>query len=230
MPIHMTNAAGLNATLHFEELLAEEIEAETGPGLRFTRFLTAVSEGLHERLSARLGDHYAQALIDGDPEVDIERVGMRVARVEGVYLDGEGQEMTTPPLMMEALYDPQGVEVRRAPFEASAPNINTYAPLRWLGAPMPIDVMVRRFVIRRSVQLYHSDGLSFDYLYQMAKALSERDEVVAIGAGPMGQSPLIFQQNGAPYRGFLEGRVEADAYQLLLHLSHMELKPIEEAR
>jgi hypothetical protein len=35
---------------------------------------------------------------------------------------------------------------------------------------------------------------------------------------------LIFHSNGSPYRGFLDGRVDGEKYQLLLRLSNLELK------
>jgi len=66
----------------------------------------------------------------------------------------------------------------------------------------------------------------------MAKELDEADEVVMIGGGAKGKKPLIFQTNGTPFRGFLEGRVDGERYMLLLHLSNMELRrptPKEEA-
>ena len=39
-----------------------------------------------------------------------------------------------------------------------------------------------------------------------------------------GRDPLVFSDNAVPYRAFLEGRVKGKAYQLLLHLSNLELK------
>jgi hypothetical protein len=33
-----------------------------------------------------------------------------------------------------------------------------------------------------------------------------------------GKDPLIFQTNGTPYRGFLDGRVNKKQYQLILRL------------
>ena len=42
--------------------------------------------------------------------------------------------------------------------------------------------------------------------------------------GSKGRDPLIFQENGSPYRGFLEGRVDGQKYKLLLHLSNLELR------
>ncbi len=48
--------------------------------------------------------------------------------------------------------------------------------------------------------------------------------MVLLGGGAQGKEPLIFQMNGTPYRAFLEGRIDGARYQLLLHLSNMELK------
>ena len=47
---------------------------------------------------------------------------------------------------------------------------------------------------------------------------------MVIGAGDKGNLPLVFQANGKPYRGFLEGKTKDKSYQLVLHLSEMELK------
>ena len=60
----------------------------------------------------------------------------------------------------------------------------------------------------------------------MAKTLAAEKKLLLVGTGPKGQQPLIFTTNGAPYRGFLEGRVSpgGDGYRLILHLSNLELK------
>ena len=56
------------------------------------------------------------------------------------------------------------------------------------------------------------------------------DNSVFVGTGSKGAGPLIFQRNGTPYRGFLEGRVDGDGgFLLVLHLSNMELKPLAKA-
>ena len=83
---------------------------------------------------------------------------------------------------------------------------------------------MKRFVFIRSLQLFHRDGLTYDYLFGIASELAADNVVVLLGAGAKGNEPLVFQANGTPYRGFLEGRVKDKSYQLLLHLSNMELK------
>ena len=60
----------------------------------------------------------------------------------------------------------------------------------------------------------------------MAKTLEDSGKLMQIGAGPKGQQPLIFQTNGTPFRGFLEGRTEGETYKLVLHLSNLEIKSV----
>ena len=65
-------------------------------------------------------------------------------------------------------------------------------------------------------------------LAKLAKKLDDADELVLLGGGASGRDPLVFQVNGVPWRGFLEGRVDGKRYQLLLRLSNLELKRPEE--
>jgi hypothetical protein len=58
----------------------------------------------------------------------------------------------------------------------------------------------------------------------MAKELGESRSVMLLGTGEKGTGPLVFQANGRPYRGFLEGQVQGTSYRLTLLLSDMELK------
>jgi hypothetical protein len=78
--------------------------------------------------------------------------------------------------------------------------------------------------VKRTIQLRHVDGVTFDFLFGIAKELHEKDSVMLVGAGSKGKDPLLLQLNGSPYRGFLDGRIKGDEYLLLLHLSSMELK------
>ncbi len=59
-----------------------------------------------------------------------------------------------------------------------------------------------RFVFTRNYRVRHIDGLTFDFLFAMAKGLA--DSLVLLGAGAQGKEPLILERNGLPYRGFLE--------------------------
>ena len=88
--LHIANASGRDATVQYEGLQAPR---PPRPGLpdrpvHFVRYVASTEEGLHASLQARHGENYAQALIDADPEIDLEVVGRRVGRTDKVYLSG----------------------------------------------------------------------------------------------------------------------------------------------
>lgn len=225
--VHLTNAANRDATVDFVGLKTSSNYRLGLPDrqVRFRRYLAAADGGLHQDLVRRFAsEDYAEELIDGDPEVDLEQVGRAVAETTKVYLSSEGEVLHAPPEVVEVILDPYGDErERRSPEDVMA-NVNEELPIRWTGLRFPRAELPRRFVISRTQQVRHYDGLTYDYLYGMAKELDEADEVVMIGGGAKGKKPLIFQTNGTPYRGFLEGRVDGERYMLLLHLSNMELR------
>jgi hypothetical protein len=83
---------------------------------------------------------------------------------------------------------------------------------------------LRKFVFSRTYQLRHVNGLTFDFLYEMAKKLHDSNSMMLLGGGEKGNAPLVMTNNGTPYRGFLEGRINGDSFCLLLHLTNLELK------
>jgi len=91
-----------------------------------------------------------------------------------------------------------------------------------------MDKAIRKFVFTSTKQIIHTNGLTWDFLYDIASELHEKNALMLVGAGVKGNEPLIFHRGGKPYRGFLEGRIKDKSYVLLLHLSNMELKPPEE--
>ncbi|MEO1088456.1 MAG: hypothetical protein AAFY88_29840 [Acidobacteriota bacterium] len=225
--VHLTNAAGRDATVDIAGLKSPSRYRLGLPGrdVRFQRYLAAADGALHGDLVERFArEDYGDELIHSDPEVDFEQVGRAVAETTKVYLSAEGEVLHAPPDVVELIIGPDGEErERRAPEDEMA-NVNEDLPIRWTGRRFPRAELPRRFVISRTQQVRHYDGLTYDYLYGMAKELDEADEVVMLGAGAKGKKPLIFQTNGTPFRAFLEGRVDGDRYLLLLHLSNMELK------
>lgn len=224
--IHISNAEQRNAVI-----VASSAKAAQGPVLgvngevaTFRRFIAAGSGRLDEDLRSEHGDDYATELVSGDIEVDFDNVGRFIEGTQSVLLSGDGEPLFSAPRVMEITFNPEGEETeRREPVEVAS-TVNDAIPLRWTGKKMPKSEVVRNFAFRRSLQLQHVDGVTFDFLFSMAKELSDEDSMVLLGAGSSGKDPIVMQVNGSPYRGFLEGRVEGDKYLLLLHLSNMELK------
>ena len=185
-------------------------------------------EALLRRFEAEVGEAAPEALgaalIEGDPEIDLTVVGRKLGRASRVYLSANGDVLFSAR-MLRVTYDATGAEVAREDFVDVEATVGEEQPaLPWTGRLMPIDSVVRRFAFVRSLQLRHVNGLTFDFLFDIAKHLHEQQKLLYVGAGKKGELPLIFQTNGAPYRGFLEGRVQDEAYLLILHLSNLELK------
>ncbi len=224
--LHLMNADNRDATVNRSGLM-DRPKYRLGlkdKQVRFMRYLAAGEGRAHGDLAAELGEDYGEAIIGGDPEIDFERVGIEIQQTDSVYLSASGEVRFAPPKIVEVILGPDGKEAeRREPTDVPT-NVDDELPVRWTGKKIPKAQAVRKYLFSRTVQLSHVDGLTFDYLFKMARELHDEKVLVLVGAGSKGRDPLIFQVNGNPYRGFLEGRVQGEKYQLLLHLSNMELK------
>jgi hypothetical protein len=226
MKIHISNATNRDATVVATSTPVKEktIPSKAGKPVVFQRYVAAGEGKIHEALVKEFGDSYSKQLIDSDPEIDFELVGRTISGTNTVLLDKDGQPLFCAPEVLEIIYGPDGKEVeRRTPVEI-APNINEEVPVKWTGKLIPRAELVRKYAIKRSMQLRHVDGVTYDFLYAIAKELDEKDSVMLLGGGEAGKGPLVLQSNGSPYRGFLDGRIKEDKYVLLMHLSSMELK------
>ena len=226
MRIHLSNATARNATVVAVgvKLQDSSIPAKDGSPVSFKRYIAAGEGTLHSDLVKKLGDDYSKALVEADPEVDFETVGRSIEGTTSVLMDKNGNPLYCAPEVFEIIYGVDGKETeRRTPIDV-APNINEDVPIKWTGRLIPRADLVRKFAIKRTMQIKHADGVTFDFLYAIAKELEEKDSVMLLASGADGKSPLVFQTNGTPYRGFLEGRTQGEGFVLLLHLSNMELK------
>jgi hypothetical protein len=180
-----------------------------------------------DKLTSQFGDIKAvgQAIIDGDPETDIELVGRYLPKTHRLYLTAAG-DIAYRVRLEQVRYNPDGAELDRRDATKTPANVATETPITWSGRKFPKEQAIRRFVFTRKYQLRHTNGLTFDFLYDMAKQLHDADSLMLVGAGPKGTEPLILTTGGEPYRAFLEGRVDSDKYCLILHLSNQELKAI----
>lgn len=171
----------------------------------------------------------AAQLIEGDPELDMELAGRLMREATAVYLDPADAQPTiaTEFKDVEVVYTPDGQEKERRPRVFRTANVDAAAPLK-IVRRIPIQECLTRFVFRGMQQLVHTDGLTFDFLYDLAKSLQQSQTMALVGAGPKGAGPLVLRDGGSPYRGFLYGEVEGAGdnarYRLLLLLSDQELK------
>ena len=230
--INLSNSAKRDAVVGLESIaIPVRVRWIDGKGrsVKSVRLMKSTSEFQIDQLTESVGgiENVSQALIDGDPEVDMEMAGSFVSGTSRVYVDQEGQ-VAHRVEEIEVVRDPEGKEVERRPRRILLQNVCEDSPLVWSGKTIPKDEAIRKFVFAGKMQLSHINGLTYDFLFSMAKELHDKDALLLLGAGPKSNQPLVLRRGTTPYRGFLEGRIEGDKYCLLLHLSNLELKAPED--
>ena len=178
-------------------------------------------ESMLEQFSSN--EALAKALVEGDPEIDFERDGMFLWGTSRVYINPD-EELVYRIRTEEVVYNPDGSIRERREQRLLEANIDAEIPLTWTGKLIAKSDAIRQFVFATKLQIVHINGLTYDFLYEMAKELHESKSLMVLGGGAKGKDPLIFRSRSLPYRGFLEGRIDGDKYILLLHLSNLELK------
>jgi len=229
--IRIANEKKRDAQVGFEVIREKsDIQNVLQNGLdhRNVRILKSTIDNEPEDLLRQYGSplELGQAILTQDPEIDFEKVGMFVSGVKKVFIDSN-DKVAYKVNRSEVVYNPDGSEKEERELSSSEANINTdLSPVNWSGRMVPKDKAIRMFVFTRSYQIKHVNGLTFDFLYDMAKQLQESNSLMLIGSGAKGTGPLVFSNGGTSYRAFLEGRVDGDKYCLILHLSNLELKDI----
>jgi len=153
----------------------------------------------------------------------MEIFGAMMRETSRVFVDADGK-IVHKVKQFEVIRNPDGTERERRPRKVARPNTNEETPLKWSGKLMKKSEVYNRFVFAAKRQIVHVNGLTYDFLFNMAKELEASQSLMLIGAGPKGNQPLVLTRGGQQYRGFLEGRTQGDKYCLILHLSNMELK------
>lgn len=190
------------------------------------RRLKATMSTTDATLIAAHGDALADALINGDPEIDMERIGLKLEGMKRVYITSQ-QKVAYGVTLNEHVYLADGTEKEVRPESSTMANIALNGmPLRWTGKLIPKDKAMRMFMFKKSYQVQHVNGLTFDFLFDMAKKLADANAMMLVGGGAKGNEPLVMSNGGTPYRAFLEGRVEGNTYALILRLTNLELKEI----
>lgn len=230
MPINISNPKNRDAVVATEALNpTREVRYTDAKGRPVTTrklLKTDVLHDLPELLAKKKKlEKVADALIKDDPEIDIESFGMTLTDMARVYVTKKGIIHLVEEI--EVIYNPDGTVRERRPRKKEPQNMNGEFPMRWTGKFIKKEEAAHRFVFTNKQQLVHINGLTFDFLYEMAKDLDKRNALLLVRGGEKGNEPLVMSRGGKPYNAFLEGRVKGDAYCLILHLSNMELKKPE---
>ena len=228
--IHLANAKGRDAEVAFvNPRVKRKVLFVDAAGERpVTRRVVKTDRG-GAALLAQFGSPaaLASALMEGDPEINLELAGRFAVRPTRVLVDADGKVLYKAR-EEEFVYDIKGeLKETRAPKFMERNIAGADHPLKG-GRLLPRKQVFNKFIFARKYQIRHVNGLTFDFLFDIARELQEKDSLMLVGGGAKGAAPLVFADGGTPYRAFLEGRVREKSYCLILHLSNLELKPIPE--
>lgn len=230
-PIHISDDRKRDAQVAFDaqpvpDTLRHVLPSGEEPhGVRVVKTTAAMERGLGERYGTP--EALLAACADGDPDVNMEVTGRKLRRTRRLFVDAE-YRIAYHVNLYRVIRNPDGTERERRELTKVPGNVNGRIPLRWTGRMFGRAEALRRFVFTRNYQLRHVNGATFDFLFNMAKELDQSDAMVLIGAGPKGADPILLSRGGQPYRGLLEGRVDGDKYCLILHLTDIEMKGLQE--
>lgn len=228
--INISNEKDRNSEIIFENTPNKQVvfyETDEKETAKSKKIIKGVAKHSIESLLKEHGDpdKLADALIESDPELDMEVTGQFLTASTRVFVN-QDQKVVFRIKSKEFVFLPDGTLKEEREPKQLPPNVCIEAPLKWSGKFFPKKDVFSKFIFARKYQLKHTSGLTYDFLFDIAKKLDEKKSLMLIGSGAKGMGPLVFQEGGKPFRGFLEGRVENDKYLLLLHLSNLELKPI----
>lgn len=229
--INLCNEAGRDAAVNMESVfkpLRVRWIDDQGRQAQNVRILKSTLDRDIDALTEAHGkiDLVSDALINADPEIDLEMVGTILRNTSRVYVNQQ-REIVHRIEQFEIVKNPDGSEREKRNKELLPKNVSEQTPLKWSGIFIKREEAIRKFLFSNKLQLFHINGLTYDFLFGIAKQLEEKESMMLLGAGPKGNQPLILRRGSVPYRGFLEGRTQGDQYCLLLHLSNLELKQPE---
>ena len=228
--INLADDKGRNAEVIFSGITKKPLVKMVTTGGEEThsvRVLKGKAENSYEGLKLKYKDDDAIAneLLSHHPEIDLELTGRFLKATTKVYIDSQLKPVSIIS-KKEIVYNPDGSQKEERTVKELLGNILSEHPVKPTGKLFPKKEMSRKLVFAKKYQISHVNGLTFDFLFDMAKSLHEKESLMMLGAGEKGNEPLVFQDGGKSYRAFLEGRVKGDSYLLLLHLSNLELRVI----
>ncbi len=169
-------------------------------------------------------NNFSDKLLNEDSEIDFELFGKFIDRTDRIYTDKKLNPVFNIDLT-EKVFDTEGnLKDERKPTYLNS-NISGEIILRWTGKYIPKNKLYNKVVFISKYQIKHINGLTFDFLYKISKTLQDKNSFMVLGGGK-GNEPLVFNDGGKPYRGFLEGKVQDNSYCLILQLSNQEYKTI----
>ena len=202
--IHIANEKKRDANVRFVSLIKESDPkfAYKGKSIKNSRLLISSDETSEDNLIKKYKNKLAQKILEEDVDLDIEYAGKYIGDIDRILFNSKNEILYTPPKIKEVVFNKEWKEIKKQNPKEIVPNVrDDTPPLKWTGKFFKREDILKKFVVTKSIQLRHVDGLTFEFLYDMAKTLDDKKSLMFVGGGKSGKDPLIFQTNGNPYRG-----------------------------
>lgn len=204
----------------------EKEETSTAISHRIVKTTLKTSISALEEKSQHEVDQLFENLIKGDPEIDLKEEGRFTGKLHYTWANEKNELVSDVRFKEEIFYSDGNLREQRA-FNTSEANIqNETLPIRWTGVTISVYEAMRRYIFTHTYQLFHTNGLTYSFLFELAKQLHEKNEMMFIGGGAGGSDPIVLMKGGKKYRGFMSGEIAYDntSYQLLIHLTDIDLE------
>ena len=150
-----------------------------GKKIKNVRILESSEQHTYNNLKKVHGEKLVDAIIKDDVDIDFIKTGLIISQTNRIYLSNEGLVMKQMPKMQEVVFDAKGEEKKRSEPKNIDPNIRDDTPtIKWTGKFFDKKEAIRNFVFRRSLQLQHTNGLTYDFLFNMANDLQKKNQLM----------------------------------------------------
>lgn len=166
-------------------------------------------------------DELSQFIIDSDLELDLEQIGQKINSHARVWLN-QYDEPAKNVRFERVNFSAEGVETGRIQI---APEVKTLASEALYATEYKdLEDLALNYVWSSTLQVVHTDSLTFDELDSLAGKLHEKNRAVMVSATPKGARPIHLYRSAKSYYGALFGKRYSKGYTLLLKLTNSELK------
>jgi len=164
-------------------------------------------------------------LLNGDPEIDIEHAGKNLRHTNRLVVDDKLKPVYNYK-EFDVLIAPDG-ELKERIHKQSIRNTIGSVPVIASDEYISTREFIQKYIVKQSYFMGHTDGVSYKFLFEFAKKLSEMHKLVriyAIDSETKKKMPIVIRNGGSLFpAAYIEGKIRGEDYCLTLLLVEREL-------
>ena len=116
---------------------------------------------------------FSERLLEKDTEIDFELFGMFINKTDRIYTN-KNNEPVFNIKVVQKINDPNGNLIKEQKPIYLQSNINEENIVKWTGKFIPKVKLYNKVILSSKYQIKHVNGLTFDFLFNIAKLLHEK--------------------------------------------------------